>query len=228
MSDLAVPVGYFGLDEVLQKFVQSITAVNAPGHDEVFEKFVQSITIDTTAREHWDAREDAIEQVHAALCGDALKAVVRDPASGQMFRLTPNGWRFLGAWRNTIVGGVVHSSIGEEFSVYNGRRVLVEQFVADAWLEERRPKHHDARPKHHDAPGPKPGVETAKDKACAAALAILNDDAERPPKRKGRQIELAEIVRKKLGPQGEHYKVDSIRKMISPTVRGWQEHNPDK
>jgi hypothetical protein len=65
-----------------------------------------------------------------------------------------------------------------------------------------------------------------KDGAWGLAEDILeNDDARaRLPKRRGRLSELAKLIQAKL----PDYEVDSIRRMIGPSLREWEERNPDK
>jgi hypothetical protein len=76
-----------------------------------------------------------------------------------------------------------------------------------------------------EAPGPKPGHKTEKDRACSEALNILNNDAERPAKRHGRNIMIARRVKERLGID---HQPDSIAKMIRPTIADWEKRNPDK
>jgi hypothetical protein len=78
------------------------------------------------------------------------------------------------------------------------------------------------------APGPKPGHETAKRLVDDAVRTILESDAERPPKGHGRIVSLARIIQERLASEGPRYKLNSIEKMIRPTVKQWEERNPDK
>jgi hypothetical protein len=73
-------------------------------------------------------------------------------------------------------------------------------------------------------PGPKPGRTPAADRAWEVAEAILNS-SQRPPKGRGRLTRLAELVHARLA---ENYKVDTVRKMIGPSLRDWEDKNPDK
>jgi hypothetical protein len=59
------------------------------------------------------------------------------------------------------------------------------------------------------APGPKPGRETAKRRADDAVRAILGNDAERPPKGRGRMSKLAKLFKRNLPPKG--FAISSIR-----------------
>ena len=66
--------------------------------------------------------------------------------------------------------------------------------------------------------GRKPGHELQKDRICRAALAVLDNDANRPPKRRGRRAQLGKTV---LG-QFPDYELNSIEKMIRVTVADWE------
>jgi hypothetical protein len=84
----------------------------------------------------------------------------------------------------------------------------------------------DVRVTTTEPPGPKPGSKSAKDQASEIAVSILNSDApDRPPRGYGRMIALARLVQPKLA---QRYDEGSIRKMISASVREWEEQNPDK
>jgi len=78
------------------------------------------------------------------------------------------------------------------------------------------------------APGPKPGYETAKRRAHDAVRTILGNDAERPPKARGRMVNLARMIQERFASEGFRYEVNSIEKMIRPAVKEWEERNPDK
>ena len=78
------------------------------------------------------------------------------------------------------------------------------------------------------APGPKPGHETAKRRVDDAVRTILESDAERPPKGRGRMVSLARIVQERLASEGLRYRLNSIEKMIRPAVKEWEKRNPDK
>jgi hypothetical protein len=80
----------------------------------------------------------------------------------------------------------------------------------------------------NDRPGRKPGQQSAKDRACMAALSILSNDDERPPRGYGRRAELARRVRAQLQSDGQNYQEDSVQKMIRDTVAHWEAENPDK
>jgi hypothetical protein len=77
-------------------------------------------------------------------------------------------------------------------------------------------------------PGPKDGEQSIKDIACKIALQILGDDEQRRPLGYGRRIALARLVNVELAGRGHQYEEDSIRKMIAPTVRQWEDEHPRK
>jgi hypothetical protein len=77
-------------------------------------------------------------------------------------------------------------------------------------------------------PGPKPGYETAKCRAHDAVRTILGNDAERPPKGRGRMAKLARMIQERFASEGIRYELNSIEKMIRPAVKEWEERNPDE
>jgi hypothetical protein len=85
---------------------------------------------------------------------------------------------------------------------------IIRKLVAD-WVKKRRP-------------GRKAGAISVKDLACKLVLRILDDEAQRPPRGRGRLTTLAGMVNADLVRHGHHYKDDSVRKMIAPSVRDWE------
>jgi hypothetical protein len=75
--------------------------------------------------------------------------------------------------------------------------------------------------------GPK-GKQRIAELAWQAALAILGDNARRPPSGYGRLSTLARQVNAELAKQGHHYQADSIRKVIGPSLRDWERRHPDE
>jgi len=69
-----------------------------------------------------------------ALQTDAISAMVRNPDSGALFRLTASDWRFEPFWEQIIRGGVIplHASRGLE--PHRQRTVLIETVRFEAWL----------------------------------------------------------------------------------------------
>jgi hypothetical protein len=82
-------------------------------------------------------------------------------------------------------------------------------------------------PNELHAPGRRPGSLSPKDQFCREALAILDNDAERPRKGYGRLIAIARSVLERLGSKYK-YNLNSIEKNIRGTVREWEEKHPDK
>jgi hypothetical protein len=80
----------------------------------------------------------------------------------------------------------------------------------------------------NDPPGRRPGQNSPKDLACDIVLSILNNEAQRPPKRHGRKTELARMVSAALINGGKPYAVNSVEKFIRGTVNDWEKENPDK
>ncbi|MDR3486297.1 MAG: hypothetical protein P4M05_15500 [Bradyrhizobium sp.] len=79
-------------------------------------------------------------------------------------------------------------------------------------------------------PGPKPGQATQKDRVFDAARAILDDDAKRPPKGRGRLVRIVQMVQESYLPAGIgiRYKLNTIERMIRPAFKEWEKRNPDK
>jgi hypothetical protein len=73
------------------------------------------------------------------------------------------------------------------------------------------------------------GSETSvADIAWQAALNVLADDHQRPPRGYGRVIKLARLVKAELAKQGHEREDYSIRKASGPGLREWEAQNPDK
>ena len=90
----------------------------------------------------WPKREFAILDLYVALSDGSLTALVREPTSGEMFKLTTSDWCGAAFRRDIIIGGVVRAAACEEIERHNRRRVLVEEDKFAAWLRkkmERRP-----------------------------------------------------------------------------------------
>jgi hypothetical protein len=119
-----MPVGYLGLDEAVPRLAAA------------FHKDAAAAERLGPAELAWAKREIATGRLHAALRDNALVGLVRDPASGGLFRLTSTDWHGLSLWRDTIISGVVHASLGEEIARHNGRRVLLSASEFDVWLEQ--------------------------------------------------------------------------------------------
>jgi hypothetical protein len=85
----------------------------------------------------WAKREFAINDLYAALCDGSLLAMVRDPVSGEMFKLTTSDWRGAAFWRYIIIGGRVHAAACEDIERHDGRRVLIEEVAFDLWLKKQ-------------------------------------------------------------------------------------------
>jgi hypothetical protein len=82
----------------------------------------------------WNKRNFAVTKLLVALQTDAIPAMVRNPDSGDLFRLTASDWRFEPFWEQIIRGGVipVHASRGLE--PHRQRTVLIETGRFEAWL----------------------------------------------------------------------------------------------
>jgi hypothetical protein len=131
-----IPVGYVGLDEALPR-------IAVP--DAAFATWLAgciSPLPGIPVERAWSTRDMAISLLATALRSANLVALVRDPVSGELFRLTASDWCNLGLWRDTIIGGVVQASIGEAIERHNGRRVLLEASAFEAWRGQVPELHH--------------------------------------------------------------------------------------
>jgi hypothetical protein len=95
---------------------------------------------------HWVKCEKAIARLYAAFCDGTLIALVRDPVSGALFRLIGADWKEAAFWHETIVGGIVRTQRGEAIAPHDGRRVVLDAGVFDAWLKaQMRPSSQRAK-----------------------------------------------------------------------------------
>jgi hypothetical protein len=85
-------------------------------------------------------RELALIQLHIALRDGELISLVRDPQTGDFFRLTGLDWWGAAFWREMIIGGVVRASPGEDIDRHNGRRILLKAAAFDAWRQQQAQK----------------------------------------------------------------------------------------
>jgi hypothetical protein len=94
----------------------------------------------------WFKRESAILTLKKALSNGDLIALVRDPVRGVIFQLTAVDWCRTGFWRDTIIGGVVRASVGEEIARHNDQRVFFEAAAFEDWLKDllQRKRHTSA------------------------------------------------------------------------------------
>ena len=71
------------------------------------------------------------------------------------------------------------------------------------------------------------GGTSGKQLAWQIALEILSDDARRPARGQGRLMALARLINVELARRGHRYQDDSIRKLIQPSLREWEDKHPD-
>ena len=126
--------------------------------------------------------------------------------------------------KNYRIRGTV--KVGRDSTPVHESTGLADRKLAKQYL--KRHEHEEiqkllARWVKKGQPGRKAGAITVKDLACKIALRILDDEAQRPPQGYGRQATLASIVNAELVRHGHRYKDDSVRKMIVPSVRDWEE-----
>lgn len=86
-----LPIGYYGLDEAMPLLAADISDQEV-SEEQRLKKPVKELN---PAVLHWVKRELAIQKLYAALGGNDLIALVRDPQNGELFRLTGADWRCL-------------------------------------------------------------------------------------------------------------------------------------
>ena len=82
----------------------------------------------------WNKRNFAVTKLRVALQTDAIPATVRNPDSGDLFRLTASDWRFEPFWEQIIRGGVIPLHASRGLAPHRQRTVLIETVCFEAWL----------------------------------------------------------------------------------------------
>ena len=126
----------------LQEFDQSIAAIRqiTESTDRASSKLPESEAAGAATWRpseeawRWNKRYFAVTKLLWAPQADAISAIVRNPDSGALFRLTASDWRFEPCWEQIIRSGVipVHASRGLE--PHRQRTVLIEAVRFEAWL----------------------------------------------------------------------------------------------
>jgi hypothetical protein len=158
-----IPAGFITLPEALQRIAVHVSEAHLEIAKAELQELAQSIaavrqskeSTDRTSSEppeseaagaatswepseeacrHWNKRNFAVTKLLVALQADAISAMVRNPDSGALFRLTASDWRFEPFGEQIIRGGVipVHASRGLE--PHRQRTVLIETVRFEAWL----------------------------------------------------------------------------------------------
>jgi hypothetical protein len=122
-----IPVGYVGLDEALP-----LIAVTDVAFATWLARCISPLPGIPVERA-WSRRDMAISLLATALRSANLVGLVRDSVSGELFRLTASDWCNLGLWRDTIISGMVQTSVGDALERHAGRRVLLEASAFEAW-----------------------------------------------------------------------------------------------
>jgi len=160
--DDPIPAGFITLPEALQRIAVHVSETHLEIAKAELQEKVQAIaavrlskeSTDTASSElpeseaagaatcgpseeawrHWNKQNFAVTKLLLALQTEAISAMVRDPDSGDLFRLTASDWRFEPLWEKIIRGGVipVHASRGLE--PHRQRTVLIETVGFEAWL----------------------------------------------------------------------------------------------
>jgi hypothetical protein len=156
-----VPIGYVGLDEAVQAVTAGISnqqhstwlagiSERARSFRDLLKEAYEGVGpeackkagIEPDAPIHFpfteillNKREMAICTLSEALYDRTLEALVREPASSELFRLTGSDWHGHRGLRETIISGFLRASIGEQIARHNGRRVLLRAPTFEAWLK---------------------------------------------------------------------------------------------
>jgi hypothetical protein len=144
MSD-AVPDGYTTLPEAVRRLAADLSdrTISLKQNQELLAHdlgFPDAKKLGTATEAMsmsyltWAKRQLAVLKIREALRNNALVSFVRDPVSGEMFRITADDWWGATFWRDTIVGGEISAQPGELIARYASRLVLVETTAAEAWL----------------------------------------------------------------------------------------------
>lgn len=194
-----LPIGYYGLDEAMPLLAADISDQEV-SEEQRLKKPVKELN---PAVLHWVKRELAIQKLYAALGGNDLIALVRDPQNGELFQLTGADWRGAAFWRDLIIGGIVRASVGEEIARHEGRRVLLQVTAFEVW----RTKLARSRPRPAEA-------------NCAAWLkAAMQESPRRRPKPKPALRKEATV---KFGVSGHTFD-DIWKEMLKITGANWGE-----
>jgi hypothetical protein len=162
-------------DREIPERVTSILLDPMPSEEWPPDRLEQAKRFNARSRARGYKRETAILELYDAFCRDKLSAIVRDPHSGEKFKVTPLDWRSSGLWRQTIVGGVVVALPREHIDRYSGRVLQIETKALDRWLKER----------------PRSGRIAAADDCLQWLKAEMRANPERCPRKKSQYLEEA-------------------------------------
>ena len=158
-----IPTGFITLPEALQRIAVLVSEAHLEIAKAELQEKVQSIaavrqskeSTDRTSSElseseaagaatscgpsdqawrHWNKRNFAVTKLLVALQTDAISAMVRDPDSSGLFRLTASDWRFEPFWEQIIRGGVIPLHASRGLAPHRQRTVLIETVRFEAWL----------------------------------------------------------------------------------------------
>ena len=149
MLDL-IPEGYISLDEAVGPLTVDISDQELAEEQQCLESNLKTHQDHVKDRGKLERpplvvtlltkRELALIQFHIALRDGELISLVRDPQTGQFFRLTSLDWWGAAFWREMIVGGVVRTAPGESIDRHKGSRILLKAAASDAWRQQRAQK----------------------------------------------------------------------------------------
>jgi hypothetical protein len=88
----------------------------------------------TTILRYSSERGFAVEKLCSALQRGALVATVRNPQTGEWFRLRQADWRFESLQDQIIRAGIIPASAARGFEPHRGRTVLLAGDVFEQWL----------------------------------------------------------------------------------------------
>jgi hypothetical protein len=159
--DDPIPAGFITLPEALQRIAAHVSDAHLEIAKAELQELAQSIAAVRQSNEstdrasklpeseaagaatsgpseeawrHWNKRNFAVTELLVALQTDAISAMVRNPDSSALFRLTASDWRFEPFWEQIIRSGVIPVHASRGFEPHRQRTVLIETVRFEAWL----------------------------------------------------------------------------------------------
>jgi hypothetical protein len=160
--DDPIPAGFITLPEALQRIAVHVSEAHLEIAKAELQELAQSIAAVRQSKEStdrasskppeseaagaatwgrseeawrdWNKRNFAVTKLLLALQADAISAMVRDPDSGALFRLTASDWRFEPFGEQIIRSGVIPAHASRGLEPHRQRTVLIETVRFEAWL----------------------------------------------------------------------------------------------
>jgi hypothetical protein len=202
-----IPLGCVSLDEATMQLAAVICDEQLRNVGRRFSEDYDPAKSDP-AKLQWSKRELAIWKLHEALRDGALTGFVREPDTGDFFRLSGTDWHSLGYWRDTILSGVIRASRSEEIARHVGRVLLAEAAFVD-WLKASSvkilgaPSDGDAE-KSGAAEDPEAGTppKSAEAQCLERLITAMEESPRRRPKPKSK---LREDAKRQFGVSGRMF-----------------------